>query len=73
MTWNSCIFIKSIENSGGRFVPIYTEISRHIFINCYKVNNLVVICEKLNFQKSSVHKLGKKPENPIFGVLELNI
>ena len=50
-----------------------TEISRHIFINCYKVNNLVVICEKLNFQKSSVHKLRKKPENPIFGVLELNI
>ena len=54
------------------FCP-YTEISRYIFINCYKVNNSVVICEKLNFQKSSVHKLGKKPENPIFGVLELNI
>ena len=33
----------------------------------------MVICEKLNLQKSSVHKLGKKPENPIFGVLELNI
>lgn len=48
------------------------EISRDLFINC-KVNILVVICEKLNFQNSKVYELGKNLENRIFGILELNI
>ena len=34
---------------------------------------MVVICEKLNFQKSKVYELGKNLENRIFGILELNI
>ena len=68
-TWNSRIFIRSIENSGVRFVSIMKFPGTFLLT----VNILVVICEKLNFQKSKVHELGKNPENKIFGILELNI